>query len=182
MVEFPFNIIENEYTRKVIPLAKEKDIGTVVMKPIGGGQLSSVAEYSLRWILGHEVACAIPGMRYEEEIRENVRIGSAVKPLETGEYQELKKVGEQIGKEYCHRCGYCLPCTQGIFILGVMDFLKAPLLSKEKKRLAYKDMITRKVSAPASSCIECGECVARCPFDLPIPDLMSQAAKLLEED
>ena len=89
--------------------------------------------------------------------------------------QELEKVGERIGKEYCHRCGYCLPCTQGIFILGVMDFLKAPLLSKEKKRLAYKDIIARKMSAPASSCIECGECVARCPFDLPIPDLMSQA-------
>jgi predicted aldo/keto reductase-like oxidoreductase len=182
VVEFPFNIIENEYTRKVIPLAKEKDIGTVVMKPIGGGQLSRVAEYSLRWILGHEVACVIPGMRNVEEIRENVRIGHAFKPLETKEYLELKKVGERIGKEYCHRCGYCLPCTQGIFILGVMDFLKAPLLSKEKKRMAYKDIIARKISAPASSCIECGECVARCPFDLPIPDLMSQAAQFLEED
>ena len=182
VVEFPFNIIENEYTRKVIPLAKEKDIGTVVMKPIGGGQLSSVAEYSLRWILGHEVACVIPGMRNEEEIRKNVGIGNTLKPLETGEYEELKKVGEQIGKEYCHRCGYCLPCTQGIFILGVMDFLKAPLLSREKKRMAYKDIIARKMSAPASGCIECGECVARCPFDLPIPDLMSQAAQFLEED
>lgn len=182
VVEFPFNIIENEYTRKVIPLAKEKDIGTVVMKPIGGGQLSSVAEYSLRWILGHEVACAIPGMRTKEEIKSNIRIGHALKPLEAEEYEELKEAGKRIGKEYCHRCGYCLPCTQGIFILGVMDFLKAPLLSKEKKRMAYKDMIARKTSAPASSCIECGECVARCPFDLPIPGLMSQAAKFLEED
>ena len=182
IVEFPFNIVEDEYTRTVISLAKEKDIGTVVMKPLGGGQLASVAEYSLRWILNHEISCVIPGMRNEEEVKKNSQIGHALKPLETKEYEELKKVGERVGKEYCHRCGYCLPCTQGIFILGVIDFLKAPLLSREKKRMAYKDIIARKMTAPASSCIKCGECVARCPFDLPIPDMMSKAAEILEKE
>lgn len=182
IVEFPFNIVENEYTRKVIPLAKENDIGTVVMKPLGGGQLASVVEYSLRWILDHEISCVIPGMRNEEEVMKNTQIGHAHKPLETKEYEELKTVGERVGKEYCHRCGYCLPCTQGIFILGVIDFLKAPLLSMEKKRMAYKDIVARKMTAPASSCIQCGECVARCPFNLPIPDMMSKAAEILEKE
>ena len=182
IVEFPFNIIENEYTRKVIPLAKQHDIGTVVMKPLGGGQLGSVADYSLRWILGHDITCAIPGMRSEEEVRKNAAPGKTLTPLDNKEYEELKKVGEQIGKEYCHRCGYCLSCTQSIFLLGVMEFLKSSLLSREKKRMAYKDMVARKMSSPASSCIECGECAARCPFDLPIPQLMSQAVQFLEED
>jgi hypothetical protein len=182
VIEFPFNIIEDEYIRKVIPLATQKDIGTVVMKPLGGGQLASVAEYSLRWILNHEISCVIPGMRNEQEVRKNVKIGHALKPLDTKEYEELKKVGAQIGKEYCHRCGYCLPCSQGIFILGVMDFLKSPLLPIEKKRMAYNNIIARKISSPASSCIECRECVARCPFDLPIPELMAQAADILEKE
>jgi predicted aldo/keto reductase-like oxidoreductase len=182
IVEFPFNIIENEYTRKVIPLAQQHDIGTVVMKPLGGGQLASVADYSLRWILGHEITCVIPGMRSEEEVKKNAALGTTLTPLDTKEYEELEKVGDQIGKEYCHRCGYCLPCTQGIFILGVMDFLKSPLLSREKKRMAYKDIVARKMTSPASSCIECGECVARCPFDLPIPTLMVQAAAMLEKE
>ena len=182
MIEFPFNIIEHEYIRKVLPLAKEKDIGTVVMKPLGGGQLAAVAEYSLRWILSHEVTCAIPGMRNQEEIKKNIAIGHALQPLATHEHEELKKQGEQIGKEYCHRCGYCLPCSQGIFILGVMHFLKSPLLPIEKKRMAYKNIIALKMSTPASSCIKCGECVARCPFNLPIPELMAQAADLFDKE
>ena len=91
IVEFPFNIVENEYTRKVIPLAKEHDIGTVVMKPLGGGQLASVADYSLRWILGHEITCVIPGMRSEEEVRKNAALGTALTPLDTKEYEELEK-------------------------------------------------------------------------------------------
>jgi len=181
VIEFPFNIIEDEYIRIVIPLAKQKNIGTIIMKPLGGGQLGSVSDYSLRWILDHEINCAIPGMRSEEEVKKNVKIGHALQALNAKEYDELKKLGEQIGREYCHRCGYCLPCSQGIFIIGVMDFLKTPLLTLEKKREVYSNMVTSKMSSPASSCIECRECVARCPFNLPIPELMSQAAGIFEK-
>jgi hypothetical protein len=182
VIEFPFNIIEDEYIRVVIPLARQKNIGTVVMKPLGGGQLASLSEYSLRWILGHDINCVIPGMRNEEEVKKNVKIGHAPQALDDGEYEELKKLGEQIGKEYCHRCGYCLPCSQDIFIIGVMDFLKSPLLTLERKRMAYHSMVSQKMSSPASSCIECRECVARCPFNLPIPELMSKAADILEKE
>ena len=181
-IMFPFNIIEDEYTREVIPLARQKDMGTIVMKPVGGGQLGSVAEYSLRWILAHDVTSAIPGMRNEQEVRQNTKIGHELQPLSSQEYEELKKKGESIGKEYCHRCGYCLPCTQDILILGVMDFLKSKLLPLEKKRAAYNNIIGRKISSPASSCVKCGECVARCPFKLPIPELMEQATAMLEKE
>ena len=62
-----------------------------------------------------------------------------------------------------------------------MDFLKSPLLTQEKKRMAYNNMVAQKMSSLASSCIKCGECIARCPFNLPIPELMSQAADILEK-
>lgn len=181
VIELPFNIIEDEYTRMVFPLAKQKDIGTVIMKPLAGGQLASLSDYSLRWILAHEIDCVIPGMKNEEELKKNSKLGHAPQKLNAKEYEALRKLGEQIGKEYCHRCGYCLPCSQDIFIIGIMDFLKSPLLTLERKRVAYHNVVARKMSSLASSCIECRECVARCPFNLPIPELMSQAADLFEK-
>lgn len=181
-IMFPFNIIEDEYAGEVLPLARRNDLGTMVMKPVGGGQLGSVAEYSLRWILAHDVTCAIPGMRNVQEVKKNAGIAHDLRPLAAHEYDELKRTGERIGREYCHRCGYCLPCTQGILILGVMDFLKSTLLPLEKKRAAYNNIIRSKVSSPASNCIACGECVERCPFKLPIPELMAQAAAMLENE
>jgi hypothetical protein len=39
-------------------------------------------------------------MRSEEEVRENAALGTTLTPLDTKEYEELEKVGEQIGKEY----------------------------------------------------------------------------------
>lgn len=181
VIEFPFNIIEDEYIRAVIPMAKQKDIGTVVMKPLGGGQLAEFSDHCLRWILSHDINCAIPGMKNEEEVKKNVMIGHSPRALDESEYEELQKLGEQVGKEYCHRCGYCLPCSQGIFILGVIDLLKARMLKLDRKRIAYKSMVDRGMGAAAGSCIECGECVARCPFDLPIPELMSQAADIFDK-
>lgn len=181
VIELPLNIIEDEYIRVVIPLAKQKDIGTIVMKPIGGGQLASLYGYSLRWIFGNDINCVIPGMKNEEEVRENAKIGHARQALGAKEYEELMKLGEQIGKEYCHRCGYCLPCSQGIFIIGVMDLLKAPILTLEQKRMSYNNIVAKNMGSPASSCIECMECVKRCPFNLPIPELMSQAVGIFEK-
>ena len=32
---------------------------------------------------------------------------------------------------------------------------------------------------PVAGCIACGSCAQRCPFNLPIPDLMKKAAKEL---
>ncbi len=81
VIEFPFNIIENEYLNKVMPLAEKMDLGTVVMKPVGGGQLASLYDLSLRWILQHEVDCVIPGMRNIEEVKKNVVFGSRAEPL-----------------------------------------------------------------------------------------------------
>ncbi len=179
VIELPFNIVEDEHLRMVIPLAKERGVGTIVMKPLAGGRLASLSDYSLRWVLSHDVTCAIPGMKNEEEVRENVKVGHAPKALDANEHEALKELGESIGKEYCHRCGYCLPCSQGIFIIGVMDLLKSPLLPLEQKRMAYTGLVA-KLGGAASTCIGCTECVRRCPFDLPIPEFMSQAADIFE--
>ena len=178
VIEFPFNIIENEYIDEVIPLVKKHDIGTIVMKPLGGGQLQQYANVSLRWILGHPVDCAIPGMRTKEEVMSSVAVGNRWTPLSEDELAALKKVGEEIGKRYCHRCGYCLPCPQGIMILGVLDMVLGPFLSLERKRQTFQEVIVGKFKSDPRNCVRCEQCIEKCPFKLPIPDLMEKAVEM----
>jgi hypothetical protein len=182
LVEFPFNIIEDEYGEELIPLAKQKNIGTVVMKPLGGGQLASLYDLSLRWILGHEVNCVIPGMKSVEEVKENLEIVHQQEKLTEEELGKLRKLGNDVGKEYCHRCGYCLPCPQGIMILGVIDILKGPFLSMEVKKKAYHEVLKGRLNSDPSNCVQCGQCVEKCPFTLSIPDLMRKAVEVFEQD
>jgi predicted aldo/keto reductase-like oxidoreductase len=178
VVEFPFNIIEDEYLEEMIPLAKEMDIGTIAMKPIGGGQLKDVAHLSLRWVLDHNIDTAIPGMKTKDEVRANVALGHEWKPLSAEELKALREVGGEIGKTYCHRCGYCLPCPQGILILGVMDMVLTPSDSFERKKEMFREILVEKFKSDPANCAKCEECVEKCPFNLPIPDMMEKAVKM----
>ncbi len=181
VVEFPFNIIENEYQAELLPLAKEKDIGTMIMKPLGGGQLASLYDLSLRWIMNHEIDCVIPGMKGVEEVKKNLQAGRQPEKLSEKELEQLKKLGSEIGKEYCHRCGYCLPCSQGIMILGVIDIIKGTLLNMEMKKKTYHEVLKERFKSDPNKCVQCGECVEKCPFNLPIPRLMRKAVEMVEE-
>lgn len=182
VVEFPFNIIENEYQAELLPLAKEKDIGTVIMKPLGGGQLASLYDLSLRWIMNHEIDCVIPGMKNVEEVKKNLQIGRQPEKLSEKELEQLKKLGSEIGREYCHRCGYCLPCPQGILILGVIDIIKGTLLNMEMKKKTYHEVLKERLKSDPNKCVQCEECVEKCPFNLPIPSLMRKAVDMFEEN
>ena len=179
VAEFPFTIIEQEYLKEVIPYCKENDIGTIVMKPIGGGQLGECATLSLRWIMQHNLDVIIPGMKTMDELKQNIPIGHNYVPLTAEELKELEDVSRPIGEEYCHRCGYCLPCPQGIHVLSQIDLFKTTLFTLVQKREMYKQVKARGTKT-ASDCVACGECIEKCPFKLPIPEIMERMRDALD--
>jgi hypothetical protein len=179
VAEFPFTIIEDEYLKEVIPYCKANNIGTIVMKPLGGGQLAEYATLSLRWIMQHDVNCIIPGMKTKEELKQNAAIGHQFTPLSANELTNLKRVAEPLGKEYCHRCGYCLPCPEGISIISQMDIYRTTMFTREQKIQLFKDL-KQKGGKNAADCVACKECTEKCPFKLPIPDIMEKIKVMFE--
>ncbi len=179
VAEFPFTIIEQEYLKEVIPYCNANNIGSIIMKPIGGGQMASCADLSLRWIMQHDVDIIIPGMKTMDELRHNIAAVEKGATLSAEEQKKLVSISEHLGQEYCHRCGYCLPCPQGIHIISQFDVYRSNLFGIERKREIYKNMKERGRST-ASDCIECGKCVEKCPFQLAIPDIMKKIAAELD--
>ena len=178
VAEFPFTVIESEYLNEVIPCCKENDIGTIIMKPIGGGQMGKCAALSLRWILQHDVDVIIPGMKSMDELEQNIEAVLKEEPLSEAELKELEEISKPIGKEYCHRCGYCLPCPQGIHIISMFDVFKSSLFGIERKREIYKQIKARGAST-AADCAGCGECMEKCPFKLLVPSFMEKVEEAL---
>lgn len=92
-------------TARLIERAHERDIGVIVMRPLGGSGRTSemrgriAAGYDgiltpanlLRYVLSHPgVATAIPGARYPSRMVENVATASAPAPLTAEECRELE--------------------------------------------------------------------------------------------
>ena len=176
-IMFPYNIVETQ-GEKLIHACAEKNIGFIDMKPLAGGAIED-ATLALRFICANpDVSVVIPGMAEEKEIAQNVAAVSDTAPLSAEEKTKMLEVRSSLGTQFCRRCNYCQPCSAGINISGV--FLFEGYLSRygledwAKSRYASLDK-------KASACIGCGACENRCPYHLPIREMLKKAAEKFGE-
>ena len=169
-VMFPYNIVETQ-GEELMQKAKERNIGFIVMKPLAGGALEN-ATLALRFIAQNEnVSVVIPGMYDVREIHENVAASSSTEPLTQEELAEIAKIREELGTQFCRRCNYCQPCTVGINISGVF------LMEGYLKRYGLGDWAKQRYATfakKAGDCIGCGVCETRCPYQLPIREMLAR--------
>ena len=171
-IMFPYNIVETQ-GEKLIRKCAEKNIGFICMKPLAGGALED-ATLALRYLCANEnVTVVIPGMAEPRELEQNLAAVNNTAPLSPEEKGKIMEIRSSLGTQFCRRCGYCLPCREGIAIPSV--FLFEGYLSRygleEWARGRYATL-----NVKASACIGCGACEARCPYGLPIRQMLKNAA------
>jgi len=171
-IMFPYNIVETQ-GEKLIRKCREKNIGFIAMKPLAGGAIED-ARLAMRFLAADpNVTVAIPGMAEPKELDENLAAFSDSSPLTPEELAGCNAVRSQLGTQFCRRCNYCAPCSQGIAIPSVF------LFQGYLDRYGLGDWAKERYAAlpkKASDCIGCGACEARCPYDLPIRKMLKDAA------
>lgn len=169
-IQVPYNFNENTAEQKLLPLARQRDLGVIVMKPLGGGALP--AQYAMRYFIDKPVSVVIPGMDCVAQVEENIRSMQQSQALTEEEAAEIEHFRQELGKNYCRRCDYCRPCPQGIDISGMF------IIHGYYKRYNLQNWaIARYAATPVKpdACIECGQCESRCPYDLPIRQMLKAA-------
>ena len=173
-VMFPYNIVETQAEKLIAECAK-KNIGFICMKPLAGGAIEDGVT-ALRFVLANpDVTVAIPGMADTAEIFNNVAASSNLSPLTSEEQEKIAKIRDSLGTNFCRRCNYCAPCTAGINISAVF------LFEGYYSRYDLKDWAKARYSLlekTASDCIACGVCEERCPYNLPIRNMLKKSAEL----
>lgn len=171
-IMFPYNIVETQGEDAIAKCA-EKNIGFITMKPLAGGAIDD-ATLALRFIAANpNVSVIIPGMAEVSELEQNLAAINDTAPLSEAELAKMEDIRKQLGTQFCRRCGYCGPCSAGIVIPNVFLFegYVARYNLAEWATGRYKAM-----PKTASACIGCGVCEPRCPYNLPIREMMKRAA------
>jgi len=175
-IMFPFNFITCEDAGELLPLAREHDVGFIAMKPLAGGMLDDIA-LAFKYLFQFPDVVSIPGIERVAEIEEIVPMAARPQPLTAAEQAEIERLRQEMGTRFCRRCEYCQPCTVEIAISDVMGF---PSLAK---RLPLVRLYTGKFAEElekAADCTECGDCEERCPYHLPIREMIAEHVKMYQ--
>lgn len=162
-IQFPFNLVTAEPAEELIPAARERGLGFIVMKPLCGGQYDN-ANLAFKFLNGYPDLVAIPGIERVEEIEQIVPLVESGAILAGEELAEAERIAAELGSEFCRRCGYCMPCPNDVPVMEAMIFESfVQRLPKDR----VKPMAERLIEAVAN-CMECGACEEACPYNLPI--------------
>lgn len=170
-LQFPFSYLSGEQELDLVRRCKEKNMGFIAMKGLAGGLITnSAAAYA--GIAQYDNVLPIWGIQREYELDEFLSYINNP-PALTPELRAVieKDRGELVG-DFCRACGYCLPCTADINIPNAARMSQlirrapsAPLLSAAMQEQMRK----------VEDCVECGQCMTRCPYGLNIPALLRKS-------
>ena len=172
-----FSFLESAAREKIIPKAIGKNIGVIAMKPFSGGVIENPG-LALKYVLSCPGTVVIPGVEEKSLFDENWEIFQGSYDLDALEEREIEEIRLRYDKTFCRRCDYCQPCTEGIpiqMVLGIRTMVK-----RVGKDTLKKDML-KNACEKARGCSECGECMTRCPYELPIPELIKENLRWVDE-
>ena len=156
----------------------------------------STARWAFRWVGSFpNILTTLSGMNRMEHLEENVSTFSPLEPCPKVENELLARIADQMSglpTIGCTTCAYCMPCKYGVDIPGNFAFYnkevtegRLPLPEPtaddyDQRRTAYLEAYRAAIpdKARANRCQDCGECLKKCPQQLPIPTHMSHLVEM----
>jgi predicted aldo/keto reductase-like oxidoreductase len=201
-IQYNYMDIEEQAGIKGLRYAAGKGLAVVIMEPIRGGLLAqqvppviqniwdsalrqrAPAEWALQWVWNHpEVSVVLSGMSTFEQVEQNLasagRSGlGTLTEAELALFDRVRETYRGLCAIPCTACQYCLPCPSGVNIPRVFEIYNELMMYGDERhaRMMYGWLDEKE---RADLCIECGECLEKCPQHIEIPDWLAKAHELL---
>jgi hypothetical protein len=200
-----YNIVD-QVNHEMINYAGEKGLAVAVMGPVGGGRLAGehLPQKMKKWLtLGREnfadlafkfvfsnpnVSVALSGMGTEEMLEDNLAIASRdnYDKMSRREEESIQGIAERF-KELCDLvctgCKYCEPCPNEVNISFIFEALQRYQIYGDQEQARFRYSMIGKApwakGENAEACVECGECLEKCPQNIEIIDQLKKAHECL---
>lgn len=157
----------------------------------------TVAQWAFRWVSSHpNILTTLSGMNVMEHLVENVATHSPLEPCTAAENELLEKIADAmigIPTVPCTTCAYCMPCPYGVDIPGNFAFYNeamnnkllplpeksSPDYSTKQKQFTEQYFTHFPAEARANQCMDCEECLKKCPQGIRIPNQLSRINDIL---
>jgi predicted aldo/keto reductase-like oxidoreductase len=168
-IQFPFSFVEPAAADELHVTARSLGLGILAMKPFGGGVIDNAA-LTFKFLRQFPDVIPIPGFDSVQYVDQVAAIYETPNIIDEADRALMAEYRDRLGRQFCRRCEYCQPCPNGVLITPAMGYtIVAHRMSKEVAVNFAKIAIES-----VARCTECGVCLTRCPYQLPIPELIRQ--------
>lgn len=186
VVMTPINIARHrcdEY-QELYRACEEEGVGLVAMKVYRGGALCFTGDTTqtmtpvqcLHYVLSQPVSTTVPGAKTVTEYQATLQYLEASDAEK--QYEGMFANVDQNLQGECVYCNHCLPCPQEIDIGRVNKMVDTGQYHPREEIMSEYALLPAK----ASDCIECGDCMTRCPYDVNVLDKMQKAVQMFEHE
>ena len=167
-LQFPFSALSSRAEVDLTFRCRDLDVGFIAMKAMCGGMIPD-GRLPFAFMSQYPHVVPIWGVEREEELDQFLALARNPEPFSPAMREEIERLRRELGDEFCRGCGYCLPCPAGIelpMMMRVSYFVKRNPAGSQfsEARQAQVDRI--------DGCLECRECVGRCPYHLDAPRIL----------
>jgi predicted aldo/keto reductase-like oxidoreductase len=162
----------------------------------------SLPDWALQFLWNQkEISVVLSGMSAMNQVIENIESAnnSEINILTKEELQTIEDLRGAFAKQIfvvpCTTCRYCIPCPEGVNIPELFNILNLLNQYGEKIRagfISYYNSLPKtqeeleksdsKDTGSANLCIECGECLEKCPQQIEIPDELKKVRSIFEDN
>ena len=158
----------------------------------------SLADWAFQFLWNQpEVSVVLSGMGELWQVEQNVESAdnSSIGSLKKEEMEIISKLRKTYSKFItipCTNCEYCMPCPNSVNIPQNIRFLNDFIWFGEEQRERFEGLYAKflktkeelkesegKGAGNASLCIECGECIEKCPQKIQIPEVLKKVDAIL---
>lgn len=168
-LQYPFSYLSGDEELQLVEKCKSLDVGFIAMKAMGGGLIKN-SKASFAYINQFDNVLPIWGIQKLSELDEFLSYDENT-VLTEELIKDIENDKKELGVNFCRGCGYCMPCPEEINIslcsrmsLWIRRFPTEPNLDEKTQETMKKTL----------DCVECYECVDKCPYELDIPQLLKE--------
>ena len=169
-LQYPMSYLAEEKELELLALCRQKNVGFICMKGLAGGLISN-ARAAMAFLSQFDGLVPIWGIQREKELDEWLSFRDETPALDDELRAFIAREQKELMGSFCRGCGYCMPCTVGIVI---NQCNRMSLMIRRAPSAAWLDEHWQAEMAKIDSCVDCRQCVSKCPYELDIPNLLRQ--------
>ena len=169
-LQFPLSYLSLPKEEALVQACAAQNMGFIVMKGMAGGLITN-SRAAMAYIQQFDNALPIWGIQREQELDEWLSYMDQTPAMDEETTAFIDRERRELTGDFCRGCGYCAPCPQEILIH------QCARMSLMLRRAPSQAWLTEEMQAEMKkieTCIECGICKTRCPYELDIPTLLKK--------